>query len=609
MPKHHIARAHSLIRLGSAYDARYLYKGDEADDSRAEQAFKEALHHSSSPIVDRLRACKQLFFSSVERERWQSAYEVASTGVSLLGQLAPRSLVTSDKQRLMIEFYGLACDAAAVALMIGKQPYEAIRLLEIGRGVITGSLNEIHTDVSELIQQHPEIAKEYVRLRDQMSLSATESGRLELLTATASRASQRYDAGQKLERIIQTIRGLPNFDRFLMAPSEDELKDAAGAGPIVILNDGDRRCDALIITKTELKSIPLPQLKGRDMATFANSLGKPQSMNTRLLEWLWDTVAEPVLDSLGLSQTEAGSLPRVWWIPTGRLTRFPIHAAGYHLSGTQAVLDRVISSYAFSVRVLLQSRRVPSSEPPGAGSGKAVLVGMRETPRLSNLPFVPLEIDHLERICGSMQLKAFKPRPYRDDVLAALVDCDVFHFAGHGDTDRESPSQSSLVLLDGPLTVEELFNTSLHDRRPFLAYLSACGTGQVKNYRLLDEALHLIAAYQVSGFRHVIGTLWEVNDKSCVDAASMTYKWIQDQKMTNESVSEGLHRASVELRGSWIEETVARTGHPVAIAKDDNCSRDVPLEHSSPDIKVGLRDMDLMEDLPLYWVPYVHFGI
>jgi CHAT domain-containing protein len=106
------------------------------------------------------------------------------------------------------------------------------------------------------------------------------------------------------------------------------------------------------------------------------------------------------------------------------------------------------------------------------------------------------------------------------------------------------------VLLDGPLTAEELFNTSLHVRKPFLAYLSACGTGQVNNFRLLDEALSLIAAYQVSGFRHVIGTLWEVNDKSCVDAASMTYKWIQDQKMIDESISEGLHCASVKLRGS-----------------------------------------------------------
>jgi hypothetical protein len=103
-------------------------------------------------------------------------------------------------------------------------------------------------------------------------------------------------------------------------------------------------------------------------------------------------VAEPVLDNLGLSKTEGRSLTRVWWIPAGRLTRFPIHAADYHLSGTRTVLDRAISSYAFSVRVLLQSRRVPSSERPGAGSDKAVLVGMRETPQLSNLPLVPLEI-------------------------------------------------------------------------------------------------------------------------------------------------------------------------------------------------------------------------
>jgi CHAT domain-containing protein len=94
------------------------------------------------------------------------------------------------------------------------------------------------------------------------------------------------------------------------------------------------------------------------------------------------------------------------------------------------------------------------------------------------------------------------------------------------------------------MTVSSLFETNIYDQRPFLAYLSACGTGQVKHSELMDEGLHLITACQLAGFQHVIGTLWEVNDKSCVDMALKTYKWIIDQGMSHASVSEGLHHAS-----------------------------------------------------------------
>lgn len=55
---------------------------------------------------------------------------------------------------------------AAIALMAGKTPYKAMRLLELGRGVIIGSLNEMHADISDLLQKHLQLAEEYIKLRD-----------------------------------------------------------------------------------------------------------------------------------------------------------------------------------------------------------------------------------------------------------------------------------------------------------------------------------------------------------------------------------------------------------------------------------------------------------
>ncbi len=51
--------------------------------------------------------------------------------------------------------------------------------------------------------------------------------------------------------------------------------------------------------------------------------------------------------------------------------------------------------------------------------------------------------------------------------------------------------------------------------------IPACGTGQIVDVSFLDESVHLISACQVAGFRHVIGTSWEIKDESCIEIAKM----------------------------------------------------------------------------------------
>jgi CHAT domain-containing protein len=75
-----------------------------------------------------------------------------------------------------------------------------------------------------------------------------------------------------------------------------------------------------------------------------------------------------------------------------------------------------------------------------------------------------------------------------------------------------------------PLTVSSLLGTNLRQHAPFLAYLSACGTGQVGDAKYFDENIHLISGFQLAGFRHVIGTLWTVEDERCLDISRTTYQ-------------------------------------------------------------------------------------
>lgn len=177
--------------------------------------------------------------------------------------------------------------------------------------------------------------------------------------------------------------------------------------------------------------------------------------------------------------------------------------------------------------------------------------------------------------------------------MSTLDTCDIFHFAGHGRAHRSDPLQSALSLNDGPLTLETLLKTNLSRRRPFLAYLSACGTGQVHNQKLVDEGLHLIAACQLAGFRNVIGTLWKVEDEVCVAMAESIYLWMKTRSMSAEALAESLHHASRKLRTGWVDKchrTRGSTLRPVTTDVED-------------DDNGGGADR-----VPVDWVPFVLFG-
>ncbi|RYP58041.1 hypothetical protein DL770_010519 [Monosporascus sp. CRB-9-2] len=470
----------------------------------------------------------------------------------------------------------------------------------------------MRADISDLQQKHPQLAEEYTKLRDQLDTPTAfmrQADQLHPPKVSSSQIDQRYTAGQKLDTIIQKIRKLSGFEHFLLAPSEDEMKAAAAPGPIVIVNVSTYRCDALVVEKSGLRTVRLPDLENGEIRARAAAL-KPDSINTELLEWLWQTTAKPVLDALGFTKCPQGCWPRIWWIPTGPLTKFPIHAAGNHFPGSaETVLDRVVSSYSTSVRALVHSRQNRPKVTIAAASETVVLVGMQNTPGLSSLPFVRQEMDRLNGLFNSMELRVRQPPTNRSNVLDALNDCQVFHFAGHGRTDPEDPSNSALLLSDGELTVASLFETNLHSRKPFLAYLSACGTGKNEHDALIDEGLHLIAACQLAGFQHVVGTLWQVNDRSCVDVATMTYKWMQEQNLSDDSVSQGLHHASRSLRDQWMMDDAARRASKRGKRVEEDCQGAVGQLRSNKDKSGNPRDAVLCDDAPLYWVPYVHFGL
>lgn len=213
-----------------------------------------------------------------------------------------------------------------------------------------------------------------------------------------------------------------------------------------------------------------------------------------------------------------------------------------------------MSSYSSSVKALIYGRR--HSVRKSAEPEHALLVAMQDTPGLSNLPFATKEVAILNDLCPSLQLNPIRPPMRKEDVLAHLRTCKIFHFAGHGKSDPSEPSRSCLLLQDwkdNPLTVGDLHEYRLQENSPFLGYLSACSTGINKADTLIDEGIHLVSACQLAGFRHVVGTLWNVSDEHCADVAKVFYETIRDEGMTDVALCRGLHRATRALRDGRIE--------------------------------------------------------
>jgi len=78
--------------------------------------------------------------------------------------------------------------------------------------------------------------------------------------------------------------------------------------------------------------------------------------------------------------------PRLWWCPVGPLAFLPLHAAGRYDGTNRLVMDRVISSYAATLRSLgyARSRRADSTN--DIARSAAVIVTVPAAPGVPPLP-------------------------------------------------------------------------------------------------------------------------------------------------------------------------------------------------------------------------------
>ena len=239
----------------------------------------------------------------------------------------------------------------------------------------------------------------------------------------------------------------------------------------------------------------------------------------------------------------------VHWCPAGPLAVLSIHAAGRHETRFSpqpaTVIDRVVSSTVPNLRTLLRASRASSVPAPAS----TLVVAMPTTPDERDLPGAAREAALLtELLPGRVDvfgLPGTPPATY-DSVMAALPDHAWTYFSCHGATDTRDPSASRLLLQNHrtrPRNVLE--RTRLDDAD--LAFLSACSTARA-GVDLPHESIHLAAACLLAGYRHVIATLWPIEDTDAVTVARTVYTSLLAPANGADSVARAVHDGTRALR-------------------------------------------------------------
>jgi len=558
-PGKHPNLAGYQTNLGIALAGLASETGRTALADEAAKHLLEAAHSGTASALTRVRAHRAWAALPLTRspDLILSAFEAA---VGLLPQAVSRHLPSGDREHGAGSLAGLAAQAAAAATAAGR-PIRAVELLEQSRGIlIADTLNARSGESARLrdsraaqaaglIVRFEALQRRFQALdRDAKRRVVPEPDPMTSLDhrlviygtspSAEAQAAARRKADADWRELLENIRSISELRDFLRLDQIDRLVPAACDGPVIYVYADQARCDALVLTanpETPVRAIPLPDLTCekaieqtiRCMAARAAAQSPDAGIAERtrsardianVLAWMWDTITGPILTELGYDAGPTDAVadgagqewPRVWWCPVGFLSYLPFHATGHHddpaSSARRTVVDRVISSYTPTARALMHARRQAKPSP----SEGALIVAAPEVRGLPQLGGVRAEVRELTTLMKGVRVLA---SPTRAAVLAALPEYGIAHFACHAKADATDAGASRLILADHvrtPLTVTDIAALQLSDAD--LAYLSACKT-TVTTPSLTDESVHITAAFQLAGYRRVIGTLWPISDQ------------------------------------------------------------------------------------------------
>ena len=450
----------------------------------------------------------------------------------------------------------------------------------------------------ELEMASPELFGAFYSLRwefDSLPLEK-ESGRV-------MKRQRELDA--RLNELESTISKIPGLEGFNSPLSERAMLELARDGPIIVVNCSSLldHSDAILIQTTGIEVVPLPllynidvqkRMEERDRCTKDWTLRTFSEKNAQMrdmLKWLWQTVVEPVLSHLKiLSSGPRQKKPRAYWMGTGLLTSAPFHAAGTHDGhSSENAMSYVISTYVTSLRALSFTREASLNERTLSELNKRLLIVDAPSPHgASALPAVNKELGQLVKTATPYTTVMHLPSATPAEVLRELPLANMAHFACHATSDPVDAVNSYLHLQIPDQTSQRATTTkslgsdsdklsvgqisAARSSAAELAFLSACSAAESRKDFLTDESIHIAMAFQLAGFRQVVGTLWQTKDACCRAVAGDFYQTLfemmeaMEQSSAGEGQSESTMPAAEALHSAVWQLRAANPGKVLAWA-------------------------------------------
>jgi tetratricopeptide (TPR) repeat protein len=574
--------------LGSevTHESRHLMKGklllDESLDLISQSMAIESERQLSKleNVMTYVQYIKE-FPADIQVEVLAKCYPMLRDQVELMEQIAIMSNL-DDRKDLLQTFYGISRYASAAAIESGLDPFDALKVLEVGRGLVMS--------IQYSYNKHPELDGIDHTVRD-----AYVTARKSLHEAIESQSSfhERFHCLTALQEARSKIRSYPGLEDFDKSLSRDVILELGNEGPIIVINVTDIRCHAIIIHQKNIRTVLLPDANEDILSERSWEIQQLLAKEDRLhdtsyeaymklsafMKDLWKWIALPVLSDLAYNSApqDSNSWPHVWWVLTGVLCLYPIHAAGVGLhSKKNNVMNRVISSYTPTLRALFQARtqyaclvaeKALSSKTETILSMLIKVITMPETPNRVSLEFAEREGNEISRLFPHAEIIA---NPPKERVIQTLTqDTAVIHFSCHGEVDYDFPWRSKILLRDweeDPFTVQDVHELHLANRQNSqVAFLSACFTANAGVENLQDEMNHLVTALQTAGFMSIIGTFWDVQQRSAYEVVKFFYSELagRDGDFDAKDVATVLHFAILRFRENTREVGNDMKGNPM----------------------------------------------
>ena len=407
----------------------------------------------------------------------------------------------------------------------------AIETLEQGRALLWSEMHGLRTSTDQLRTADSDLAEKFTVINKELEILTTSTWSDESTGVVGGRfkcdkqmvqypdlMARQQELLKDRDALISQIRDLPGFKNFLLPLSFDALRSAASSsGPVIIINHCQLGSDILIVfhddppsrIRTSYDFFDRANNSKVELLTARKKYG-PNSENYQkalafVLSELYELVGRPVIERFNKVGVREKS--RVWWCPTSVFGYLPLHAMGPIPSGSRDkryFCDLYITSYTPTLSALIASRKPdsntqtpapptllfaqPSPSPPGAWSD--------------------------EQVIRNLKLKATSLNPGNTSLATVLDGLQRHRFACiayNGELNTERPFETSIRFFNGGYLTLLDFVRSHHPVGEF-ALLPGSHTAELTEGSIPDEALHLSAAVQYSGYRSVIGTLWGTDD-------------------------------------------------------------------------------------------------